>query len=161
MTHNLVCVRRIFASIIQTKSLGRLQEQRRSFTASSFLAARLFTPKHEWVDIDGKIGTVGISDHAQQSLGDIVYCQLPNAGQELSQSGECGALESVKAASEVYSPVSGKVIEKNSACEDSPGLINTSCYGEGWLFKIELAKPEETKELMSEEKYLEFLATQE
>lgn len=86
-----------------------------------------------------------------------MFAQLPDVGATLSQSDECGALESVKAASELYSPVSGMVTEKNTDVEETPGLINTSCYDQGWLFKVKLAQPSETESLMSEEKYKEFL----
>lgn len=103
------------------------------------------------------MGTVGISQYAQEALGDVVYAQLPDVGTNLSQKDECGALESVKAASELYSPVSGKVTEKNTAVEDTPSLINTSCYDKGWLFRVELSKPEEVDALMDEKQYEEFL----
>lgn len=93
---------------------------------------RKYTDKHEWVAVDkAGVGTIGISKYAQEALGDIVYAQLPEVGTELAQKDECGALESVKAASEVYSPVTGKVTEKNAAVEDTPALINTSCYDQG------------------------------
>ncbi|CAG9770966.1 unnamed protein product [Ceutorhynchus assimilis] len=130
-------------------------------TSLKVYAERLFTEKHEWVKLDGKIGTIGISDYAQEALGDVVYAQLPDVNTEIKQKEECGALESVKAASEIYSPVSGKVIEKNEAVEETPSLINTSCYDKGWLFKLELANESELKELMTETKYTEFLKTQE
>jgi glycine cleavage system H protein len=109
--------------------------------------------------VDGQIGTVGISEYAQEALGDVVYAQLPDVGTHFRQSDECGALESVKAASELYSPVSGDVTEKNSAVEDSPSLVNTSCYDKGWLFKIKLAKKGELDELLSEQQYAEYLKT--
>ncbi|XP_063986573.1 glycine cleavage system H protein [Diachasmimorpha longicaudata] len=120
-------------------------------------AERWFTEKHEWVEVNGKIGTVGISDYAQDALGDVVYAQLPDVGTEIKQDEEVGALESVKAASEVISPVSGKVVEKNEAVENKPGLINTSCYTEGWLFKVELSRLDEIAKLMNEKSYEEFL----
>lgn len=118
---------------------------------------RKFTKKHEWVAVDGEVGTVGISNYAQEALGDVVYAQLPDVGTHFRQSDECGALESVKAASEIYSPVSGDVTEKNTLVEDSPSLVNTSCYEKGWLFKIKLAKKSELDELLSEKDYEEFL----
>jgi len=127
------------------------------FSTTSFLAARKYTDKHEWVELNGKVGTIGISEYAQGSLGDIVYAQLPDVGAEYAQMDECGALESVKAASELFCPVSGKVLEKNIAVEGSPGLINTSCYDQGWLFKLELTKPEEMEGLMDEKAYGAFL----
>ncbi|GFG32579.1 hypothetical protein Cfor_04712 [Coptotermes formosanus] len=143
-------------------------------------AERLYTDKHEWVLTDGKTGTVGISQYAQvgieyrlftaleepclffgnlDALGDVVYAQLPDVGTEIVKKGECGALESVKAASELYCPVSGIVIEKNDAVEETPALINQSCYEKGWLFKIELTNPDEIKELMTESEYENFLKT--
>lgn len=123
-----------------------------------FFTERKFSKKHEWVVVDSNnIGTVGISNYAQEALGDVVYAQLPEVGTILLQDDECGALESVKAASEVYCPVSGDVSEKNKAVEDTPSLVNTSCYKDGWLFKIKLAKPAELDELMDEKKYEEFL----
>lgn len=120
-------------------------------------AERRYTNKHEWVEVEGKIGTVGISDYAQDALGDVVYAQLPDIGSSIKKEDECGALESVKAASEIISPVSGKVVEKNEAVENKPGLINSSCYDEGWLFKVEIENPEEVKTLMDENSYTEFL----
>ncbi|XP_055708427.1 glycine cleavage system H protein, mitochondrial [Phlebotomus papatasi] len=130
----------------------------RSFSLQTICHAdRRYTDKHEWVSVEGTVGTVGISQYAQEALGDVVYAQLPDVGTNLSQKDECGALESVKAASELYSPVSGKVTEKNTAVEDTPSLINTSCYDKGWLFRVELSKPEEVDALMDEKQYKEFL----
>jgi len=117
--------------------------------------------KHEWVTVVGNMGTVGITDYAQQSLGDVVYAQLPEVDSDVEVGEECGALESVKAASELYSPVSGKVIEKNVAVEDLPSLINTSAENEGWLFKVELTKEEELKDLFDKAAYEDYLKTQE
>ncbi|XP_022907746.1 glycine cleavage system H protein, mitochondrial [Onthophagus taurus] len=129
--------------------------------ARKLMAERLYSDKHEWIEINGKIGTVGISEYAQEALGDVVYAQLPEIESNLKQHDECGALESVKAASELYCPVSGVVKEKNTAVEESPSLINTSCYDKGWLFKVELTNDIETKKLMTEQQYKEFLKTQE
>ncbi|XP_058832159.1 glycine cleavage system H protein, mitochondrial [Topomyia yanbarensis] len=126
-------------------------------TSSLLLKERLYTDKHEWVSVEGEVGTVGISNFAQEALGDVVFVQLPEVGTKLSQKDECGALESVKAASEVYSPVSGAVTEKNKAVEDTPALVNTSCYETGWLFKLKLTKPDELSKLMSEKQYSEYL----
>ena len=120
-------------------------------------AERRYTDKHEWVSIEGSVGTIGISKYAQEALGDVVFAQLPDPGTALKQDDECGALESVKAASEVYSPVSGKVTEKNDAVEDTPALVNTSCYEKGWLFKLTLSDPAEVDQLMTELQYEEFL----
>nr|XP_026489230.1 glycine cleavage system H protein, mitochondrial [Vanessa tameamea] len=126
---------------------------------STNIKERKFTDRHEWVVVENNIGTVGISSYAQESLGDVVFAQLPDPGTEIKEGDECGALESVKAASEIYSPVSGTVTEKNSDVEKKPGLINTSCYDKGWLFKLKLTKPDELKELMTEAQYEEFLKT--
>uniref|UniRef100_A0A1L8E2K4 Glycine cleavage system H protein n=1 Tax=Nyssomyia neivai TaxID=330878 RepID=A0A1L8E2K4_9DIPT len=143
---------RIFLAKVNIPSTSR------SFSLHTvFLKERRYTDKHEWVSVDGSIGTVGISNYAQEALGDVVYAQLPDVGTNLSQKDECGALESVKAASELYSPVSGKVTEKNTAVEETPGLINTSCYDKGWLFRLELSKPDEIKQLMDEKQYEDFL----
>lgn len=126
----------------------------RSITSTRCLnIKRLYTEKHEWITINGNVGIIGISNYAQEALGDVVYAQLPDIGSEIKKEAECGALESVKAASELFSPVSGKVVEKNEAVEKTPSLINTSCYEKGWLFKVELSKPDELKSLMNEEAY--------
>merc|ERR1711936_393281 len=110
---------------------------------------RFFTKKHEWVEVEGTKGTVGISKYAADALGDVVYAQLPEPGDTLAAGDECGALESVKAASEVYSPVSGTVTEKNVVVEDGPALINQNAEDEGWLFKMDLTATEEVSALMN------------
>jgi len=140
-----------------------LTQQRPRFlsTQSVLLSGRKYTEKHEWVSMDGSIGSIGITNYAQEALGDIVYAQLPDVDADFEQMEECGALESVKAASELYSPVSGKVTETNSAIEDNPGLINSNPYDEGYLFKMELTKPEELEDLMDETAYNKFLTEQE
>lgn len=125
------------------------------------LADKKFSDKHEWIVMEGDIGTVGISDYAQDQLGDVVYAQLPEEGTELDQDEECGALESVKAASEIYTPVSGTITESNSEVVEKPALINQSCYDDGWLFKIKLSNPEELSDLMDEDGYERFLKQQE
>ncbi|KAJ0183586.1 hypothetical protein K1T71_000009 [Dendrolimus kikuchii] len=99
---------------------------------------RFYTKKHEWVSVKDNIGTVGISNFAQDALGEVVYVQLPEMGKSIDAGDECGALESVKAASEVYTPVSGTITERNDKVESTPSLINKSCYGEGWLFRVKL-----------------------
>ncbi|KAL1517081.1 hypothetical protein ABEB36_000891 [Hypothenemus hampei] len=162
----MVVVPRAFSSLSRRflqncQILNKKSGLRSVHTTLRLCTERLFTEKHEWVQVDGKIGTVGISHYAQEALGDVVYAQLPEVGTEIQQKDECGALESVKAASEIYSPVSGKVVEKNVAVEESPSLINTSCYEKGWLFKLELSNESELQELMNETKYKEYLKTQE
>ncbi|XP_068618550.1 glycine cleavage system H protein-like [Battus philenor] len=129
------------------------------FSYSTASSSRRYTDRHEWVVVNNNIGIVGISNYAQESLGDVVFAQLPDTGTVIKAGDECGALESVKAASEVYSPVSGEIIEKNVEVENKPGLINSSCYDIGWLFKLKLSNPEELKELMNEEEYEKFLKT--
>ncbi|KAL4613532.1 glycine cleavage system H protein, mitochondrial isoform X1 [Arapaima gigas] len=122
-------------------------------TASRAPAALKFTDKHEWVRVDGTVGTVGISNFAQEALGDVVYCGLPEVGTKLNQQDEFGALESVKAASELYSPITGEVTEVNQDLADSPGLVNKSCYKDGWLIKMTIEKPAELDTLMDEAAY--------
>ena len=118
-----------------------------------------FTKDHEWVEVDGDVATVGISEHAQSALGDIVYVELPEIGREVEQGGEAAVVESVKAASDVYAPVSGQVVAVNEALDGSPATINEDAEGKGWFFRLKLAAPAELDELMSAEQYKEFLAT--
>ncbi|XP_065162015.1 glycine cleavage system H protein, mitochondrial [Atheta coriaria] len=143
----------------QIANVNKCETLRLISTARLLCAERRYTDKHEWIEVDGNVGIVGISQYAQEALGDVVYAQLPEAATELNRGDECGALESVKAASEIYSPVSGKVMAKNKDVEDTPALINNSCYEKGWLYKIELKDAAEVKNLMTEEKYKEFLKT--
>ncbi|XP_036598133.1 glycine cleavage system H protein, mitochondrial-like [Trichosurus vulpecula] len=103
------------------------------------LTVRKFTDKHEWISAENGIGTVGISNFAQEALGDIVYCSLPEFGTKLNKQDEFGALESVKAASELYSPLTEEVTEINVALAEDPGLVNKSCYEDGWLIKMTLS----------------------
>ena len=116
-----------------------------------------FTKEHEWVRVDGNIGTVGISDHAQEALGDIVFAEAPPSGRSLRKGEEAAVVESVKAASDVYSPISGSVIEGNEAIADDPALINRDPEGAGWFFKIEVSDPAELEGLMSEADYREWV----
>jgi len=119
---------------------------------------RYFTEDHEWVDVDGDIGTVGITDYAQGQLGDIVFVDVPEEGKTVTKGDEAAVVESVKAASDVYSPVSGTVIEGNAELADNPGLVNEDADSEGWFFKLTLSDPDELKELMDEAKYDAFVA---
>uniref|UniRef100_A0A673T873 Glycine cleavage system H protein n=1 Tax=Suricata suricatta TaxID=37032 RepID=A0A673T873_SURSU len=123
---------------------------------SALLSVRKFTDKHEWITENG-IGTVGISNFAQEALGDVVYCSLPEVGTKLNKQEEFGALESVKAASELYSPLSGEVTEINEALAENPALVNKSCYGDGWLIKITISNPSELDDLMREEAYEKYI----
>nr|XP_021526727.1 glycine cleavage system H protein, mitochondrial [Aotus nancymaae] len=126
-------------------------------TGPALLSVRKFTEKHEWITTENGIGTVGISNFAQEALGDVVYCSLPEVGTKLNKQDEFGALESVKAASELYSPLSGEVTEINEALAENPGLVNKSCYEDGWLIKMTLSNPSELDELMSEEAYEKYI----
>ncbi len=120
--------------------------------------SRYFTEDHEWVDVDGDIGTVGISDYAQGQLGDIVFVDVPEDGKALAKGDEAAVVESVKAASDVYAPVSGNVLEGNAALADEPGLVNSDPEGEGWFFKITLSDASELDSLMDETAYEAFVA---
>merc|ERR1712165_208362 len=130
----------------------------RTLVTSARRDERFFTKKHEWVEVDGAKGTVGISKYAADALGDVVYAQLPEPGDTIAAGDECGALESVKAASEVYSPMSGTVTEKNLVVEDGPALINQNAEDEGWLFKMDLTTAtDEVSELMNSAAYETYL----
>ena len=120
--------------------------------------SRYFTEDHEWVDVDGEVGTVGISDYAQGQLGDIVFVEVPDEGKQLGKGDEAAVVESVKAASDVYSPVSGTVIEGNPGLTDEPALVNSDPEGEGWFYKIRLTDAAEVDELMDEAAYEAFVA---
>lgn len=118
-----------------------------------------FTKEHEWIKVEGDTATVGISDHAQEQLGDIVFAEVPDAGRRLARGEEAAVVESVKAASDVYAPVSGEVIEGNSKVADDPALVNSDPEGEGWFFKLRLDNPGELDGLMDEAAYREWLKT--
>lgn len=119
-----------------------------------------FTKEHEWVSVDGDIATVGITDFAQGQLGDIVFVEVPQAGTQVTQGGDAAVVESVKAASDVYAPVSGEVVEGNAALEADPSLVNTAPEGEGWFFKLRLSDNHQLSELMSAEDYKAFCDAQ-
>ena len=118
-----------------------------------------FTKEHEWIRVEGDTATVGISDHAQEALGDIVFAEVPEAGKQLSKGQEAAVVESVKAASDVYAPVSGEVTEGNAAVADDPAIINRDPEGEGWFFKLKLSDPGELDGLMDEGAYRDWLKT--
>ncbi len=117
----------------------------------------LYSKEHEWVNIDGDVATVGISDYAQESLGDITFVELPQVDDEVEQFGELASVESVKAASDIFSPMSGQIIEVNEDLEDKPGLINKSPYDKGWMVKIQVSDLEEKNNLMTAEEYEMFI----
>ena len=112
-----------------------------------------FTNTHEWVYIDGSSATIGITEHAQKELGDVVFVELPEAGSEIRQFEEFGTIESTKAASQLYAPLSGKVTEVNTLLNENPALVNNEPYAGGWMIKIEILSPEETSKLMNFEEY--------
>lgn len=116
-----------------------------------------YTEEHEWVLVEGDVATVGISDHAQEQLGDIVYIELPEEGAEIKQGGQAATVESVKAASEIYAPIGGTVVETNGALNDDPALVNREAQGDGWFFKIKINDPGELSELMNEAAYKEYV----
>ena len=118
-----------------------------------------FTKEHEWIRVEGDVATVGISDHAQEALGDIVFAEVPDEGRSVSKGDDAAVVESVKAASDVYAPVSGDVIEGNGALADDPSLINRDPEGEGWFFKLKLSDPSELDGLMGEAAYREWVKT--
>ena len=122
----------------------------------------LYTDSHEWVldNGDGTV-TVGITDHAQEALGDVVFVELPEAGRELDAGDEFGVIESVKAASDLYSPLAGEIVEVHEALEDSPETVNDSPYGEGWILKLQLADQSDLESLMSAEAYSDLVAAEE
>ena len=117
----------------------------------------LYTRQHEWVRIEGKVATIGITDHAQHEMGDLVFVELPNAGDQLQAGGPMGTVESVKAVSEVFCPVTGEVVESNSELLDHPERINEDPHGQGWLARIALAGSVEAAEFMSASDYQAFL----
>jgi glycine cleavage system H protein len=120
--------------------------------------SRLYTQDHEWIDVDGDSATVGITDYAQGQLGDVVFVELPEAGRDVTKGGEAAVVESVKAASDVYAPVSGTVSEANPALADDPSLVNTAPETDGWFFKLALSDASELDGLMDKPAYDAFVA---
>lgn len=118
-----------------------------------------FTKEHEWVRVEGDTATVGISNHAQEALGDIVFAEVPETGRKVSKGQEAAVVESVKAASDVYAPVSGEVVEGNSKVADDPSIVNSDPEGDGWFFKLKLDDPSELDGLMDEGAYREWVKT--
>ena len=117
-----------------------------------------FTESHEWVEIADKIGTIGITDHAQGELGEIVYVELPEIGQTILLGEEVAVLESTKAAADIYMPISGEIVEVNTALADASEMINNSPEKEGWIFKVKISHPEEVEKLMDRETYTNFVS---
>ncbi len=113
-----------------------------------------YTKSHEWVRLSGDVATVGITDHAQHELTDVVYVELPAPGRQVKAGAACAVVESVKTASDLYSPLSGEIIEVNRAVAENPALVNTEPYAGGWIWKIKVSRPEELNTLLSAEQYL-------
>ncbi len=124
------------------------------------MALLRFTKDHEWVRLDGDLAVVGITDYAQSQLGDVVYVELPEIGRRVEKGKETAVVESVKAASEVYAPVSGEVAEVNDALAADPAAVNADPIGEGWFFKLRLADPKELDGLLDEDAYKRFVEEQ-
>ncbi len=120
-----------------------------------------YSEEHEWVSVEGNVATIGVTDYAQDALGDIVFVEFPSVDDEFTQMDEIGVLESVKTVSNLYIPVSGRVIEVNEAANEDPALINSSPFDEGWLVKIEMDEPSEVEDLLSAAKYEELLGEEE
>lgn len=118
---------------------------------------RYFTDEHEWIDIEGETATVGITDYAQEQLGDIVFVELPDVGAMLEKGGDAAVVESVKAASDVYAPITGEVMEGNSALEDDPALVNSSPEEDGWFFRMTIGDKDELEGLMDDKAYKAFV----
>lgn len=119
-----------------------------------------YTKEHEWVLVEDRTATIGITEYAQQELGDIVYVELPEVGEKIVKDDPFGAVESVKAVSDIYAPVSGTVIEVNDTLPDSPETINDDAYGDGWMIKVEMSDADDLKDLMSAEEYAEYVDQQ-
>ena len=120
-----------------------------------------FLPSHEWVSIDGDVATIGVSDHAQELLGDLVFVELPEEGSAVAAGDSVAVIESVKAASDTYAPISGEIIEVNSELEDSPEKINDDPYGDGWMYKIQIDDHSEVDDLLDASSYSETIAEEE
>ncbi len=116
-----------------------------------------YTKEHEWINVEDNVGTMGITDHAQHALGDVTYVELPEEEAEVDQFEQFVSVESVKAASDIYAPLGGRVIEINRDLEDNPALINKDCYGKGWIAKIDIRDVDETSNLMSADEYRNYL----
>jgi glycine cleavage system H protein len=119
-----------------------------------------YAKSHEYVHVEGGVGTVGITDYAQKELGDVVFVELPQVGTQLEAGDELGSIESVKAVSELFAPVSGEVVEINETLADKPELVNTDPYGDGWMIRIRVSDPTELDELMNAEEYEEYCETE-
>ncbi|HRH46717.1 MAG TPA: glycine cleavage system protein GcvH [Pyrinomonadaceae bacterium] len=125
---------------------------------SNILENLRYSKDHEWVSVDGDIATVGITDYAQESLGDVVYVELPKAGDSFNAHEAIGSVESVKAVSEIFTPVGGEIVEVNESVNDTPESVNGDCYGAGWMIKIKMNNPGEADAMLSSDEYEEYLS---
>lgn len=116
-----------------------------------------FTKDHEWIRVEGEIAIIGISDYAQKELGDVVYVELPPVGETMEKGDVCSNIESVKAVSDIYCPVTGEIVEANTALEDAPEIVNKDPYGGGWIFKVRMDDSSQLDELMNSDQYEEYL----
>jgi glycine cleavage system H protein len=121
------------------------------------MASVKYTEEHEWVRVEGDVGTIGITAYAQEQLGDVVFVEVPVAGRKVAKGESVAVVESVKAASDIYAPVSGEVVEANAALADTPGDVNAEPMGKGWFFKLKLADASQLDGLMDEKAYAEFV----
>jgi glycine cleavage system H protein len=119
--------------------------------------SKKFTKDHEWIDVEGDIARIGITNYAQEQLGDVVFVELPEAGRQFQQGNDAAVVESVKAASEVYAPVSGEIVEPNTKLEDDPALVNQDPTESGWFFTMKVSNPEELNDLMDEAAYADYV----
>jgi glycine cleavage system H protein len=124
---------------------------------SNILENLRYSKDHEWVLVEGDVATVGITDYAQESLGDVVYVELPKAGDTFAAHEAIGSVESVKAVSEIFTPVGGDIVESNDSVNDTPENVNSDCYGEGWMIKIKMNNPGEVDAMLNSAEYEEFL----
>ncbi|CAL5432382.1 unnamed protein product [Camellia sinensis] len=154
---------RMWAS--STANALRLSSASKSHLSPAFSLSRCFSTvleglkyatSHEWVKVEGPVATIGITDHAQDHLGEVVFVEVPDAGGSVTQGSSFGAVESVKATSDVNSPISGQVVEVNTKLSESPGLINASPYEEGWMIKVKPSNPSELESLMGPKEYTKF-----
>ncbi len=127
---------------------------------SNILENLKYSKDHEWVSVDGDVATVGITDYAQGSLGDVVYVELPKDGDTFAAHEAVGSVESVKAVSEIFTPIGGEIVEVNESVNDTPENVNNDCYGEGWMFKIKLDNAGEVDAMLSSVEYEEFLTNE-
>ena len=119
--------------------------------------SKKFTKDHEWIDVEGDVARIGITNYAQEQLGDVVFVELPEAGRQFQQGNDAAVVESVKAASEVYAPVSGEIVEPNTKLEDDPALVNQDPTESGWFFTMKVSNPDELNDLMDEAAYADYI----